>query len=268
MKYFLSLLKRLNMDEKIYIKEFLRVKQMKYSPILEVMEKFNGRPYSSFYEFLDRDLRTLEIIFTAPKKWGIWYFNDPIKEIRMLPNGVGSLIVLDDEVTPANWIMERKDFKKAMIRFIVQRASKKGAYGLLTPGALFNLVKGGIIPHVLRILIYTPERRYKIDINLPTSEAFADFRWEKIPYKIFKRRNVKEYLLFDKIYASLNIPIFTKMVFESLFESNGMDLEVLTLIFDVSRNIIKNNLDVLMKYNLVEEDTSGIYYAKLPKPSQ
>ncbi len=268
MEYFLSLLKRLNIDEKPYMKEFLRVKQMKYTPILEVMEKFNGRPYSSFYEFLDMDIKTLEIIFTAPKKWGVWYFNDPIKEIRMLPNGAGSFIVLDGEVTPANWIVDRKDFKKAMIRFIVQRASKKGAYGLLTPQGIFNLVKEGIIPHVLRILIYTQERRYKIDINLPKSEAFADFRWEKIPYKILKRRSVKEYLLFDRIYSSLNIPIFSKMIFESLFESDGLDLEILALIFDVPDDIIKNNIGVLMKYNLVEKNDSEIYYVKLPKPSQ
>ncbi len=258
-----NLLSRLSLSGKEYEQAFLKAKQMKYNTLMELMIRFNGRPYESFYQFIDKKLKTMELILTAPKKWGDWYFDDPIKELRILPNGLGAIMVTEGEVNPGQWILNKEKFQKVMVRFIVERAHPQKPYGLLTPENLFELSHQGVVPLLVRIVAYTKERRYKLDVNLVKNEIIADFRWDKIPPRLFKRMKVHDYFLFDKVYASLPIPHFSKMIMEALFESNGLDMENLTLIFNVIPEILENNLGVLIKHNLVEYDkASGEYRIK------
>ena len=266
MKDFQRLLNKLDLNDKNYLQEYLRAKQMKYAPILDFMIRVNGIFHNTFYDIINnKSLRTIEFVFTSPKIWGEWTFNDPIQEIRVLPGGVGSVKVVDGEITPQRWLFEKKNFKKAMIRFIIERAYRPGAYGLLTPSRLVDLMKQGVIPYILRVICYTKDARYKVDINIPNGNVMTDFRHRKIPPRLLKKRKVGEYLIFDKMYSSLDIPKFPRMVWEAVFESNGMDIENLTLIFNVSEKIIENNLAVLKKHNLVEENKkSKIYSAILP----
>ncbi len=263
MEDFEKLLERLDISGKDYRRDYLKTKQMKYEPLMELMIRFNGRPYESFYQFLDKKMKAMELVLTAPKKWGEWLFNDPIKEVRFLPNGLGSIMVLDGEISPGKWILENKKFQKAMVRFIVERAHPNAAFGLLTPEKFFEIVHNGIIPYLLRIVVYTKDQRYKLDINLVRNEVMADFRWGKIPAKLYVRRRNEEYLVFDKMYASVPLPRFSKMVLEAVFESDMMDLENLGLVFNVPEEILKNNLGVLEKHNLVElDENTGVYRFK------
>ncbi len=265
MEKFQELLKRINVDDKSYLQEYLKAKHMKYSPILDFMVRVNGIFHDTFYEVMNKDMRAIEFVFTSPKVWGEWSFNDPVQEIRILPSGMGSVKVVDGEITPQKWLFEKMNFKKAMIRFIIEKSYKQGTYGLLTPSRLVDLMKGGVIPYVLRITCYTKEARYKLTLNIPNGNVMADFRHRKIPPRLLKKRKVEEYLIFDRLYSLLDIPRFPKMVWEAVFESEGMDIETLTLIFNVPEKIIENNLAVLKKYNLVEEDVkSKIYRATLP----
>ncbi len=266
---FESFVERMKFKDDSYEREYLRAKQMKYSPLMDIMIRFNGRPHENFYEFLGMEMKALNIVFTAPRKWGEWHFNDPIKEIRILPNGMGSIQVMEGEINPQRWLLEKPPFEKVMVRFIIERSNPQGSYGLLSPEKFFTLVRNGIVPYVLRIVAYSKNSRYKVDINLTTSQVIADFRWDKIPPRIYRRRSVQEYFIFDKIYANLNVAHFPKMFFEALFESDGLDEEILGLIFKVSPEMIRNNVGVLMKNRVVEyhEDT-GIYRVTLPKPSR
>ncbi|NPA74649.1 MAG: hypothetical protein GXO25_01035 [Euryarchaeota archaeon] len=260
MEEFKKLLRRMGLTEKAFEQNFLKTKQMKYDPLMEIMLRFNGKPYESFYQFLDKEMKGMELILTAPKKWGKWIFNDPIKELRILPNGLGSIMVLEGEISPGRWILENSKFQKAMVRFIIERAHPNAAFGLVTPEKFFEIVHNGIIPYLIRIVAYTRENRYKIDINIPRNEVIADIRWGKIPPKLFKRRTNEEYFMFDKVYSTIPLPRFSKLIFETVFESNGMDLETLALIFNVPEEILRNNLGVLIKHNLVEEDKSTEMY--------
>jgi len=262
---FRGFLERIGVSGDEYEKMYLKIKQMKYEPLMEMMIKFNGRPYESFYQFLDGKMKALELVFTAPKKWGEWHFDDPVMGIRILPNGLGSIQVLDGEINPQRWMLEKPPFQKAMVRMIILRSHVEGGFGLLTPEKMFSLLKRGVVPYVVRIVAYTKQRRYKVDINLVTNEVIADFRGGKIPPKLRVRRSVQEYFIFDKVYSSLNIPYFPKMFFEAIFESNGLDEEILSLIFNVSPAIIKNNVGVLIKHNVVEySESTGKYTVRLP----
>ena len=266
MKHFQELLERMNFWDRNYIQEYLRAKQMKYSPLLDFMIRVNGVFYNTFYSIMDNDsLRTMEIVFTSPKVWGEWIFNDPVQEIRVLPNGVGSVKVVSGKVTPQKWLFEKRNFKKVMVRFIIQKSYRQGVYGLLTPSRLVNLMRDGVIPYILRVVCYTKDVRYKLDLNIPNGDVIADFRYGKIPPRLMKKRRVEKYLIFDKMYSSISIPKFSKMVWEAVFESEGMDIDTLTLIFNVSEKIIENNIAVLKKHNLIEEDKKNkIYKAILP----
>ncbi len=257
MKVFKDFLQRNSLNDNEYNQEYLKVKQMKYEALLDMMIKFNTMPYESFYQFIDRRMKALELIFTAPRKWGEWHFNDPVKEIRVLPSGLGALKYVDGEINPQKWILENVPYTKVMVRFIILRAYPQKAYGLLTPEKFFGLVHEGVVPYVVRVVAYSKERRYKMDINLVNNEVMADFRWGKIPPRLFKRRSVQEYFIFDKIYASLDINHFPKMVFEAIFESDGMDREVLSLIFNVNYSMIENNVGVLIKHRVVEASEDG-----------
>ncbi len=268
MDNFKDLLDRLDISGKDYENYFLKTKQMKYDPLMEIMLRFNGRPYDGFYQFLDKKMKAMELVLTAPKKWGEWLFNDPVKELRFLPSGLGSVMVLDGEISPGRWLLENNKFKKAMVRFIVERAHPNAAFGLLTPEKFFEIVHNGIMPYLIRLVIYTKERRYKLDINMVRNEVIADFRWGKIPPKLFVRRTNEEYFMFDKMYSSVPLPRFSKIVLEAVFESDYMDLENLGLIFNVTEEILRNNLGVLEKHNLVELDkNTGIYRVKFLKQS-
>ena len=259
---------RMGFGDESYVQQYLKAKQMKYSPLMDVLIRFNGKPYESFYEFLDRDIKALNLVFTAPRKWGEWHFNDPVKEIRILPNGMGSIQVLGGEINPQRWLLEKPPFEKVMVRFIIERSNPPGSYGLLTPEKFFSIVKHGIVPYVIRIVAYSKAKRYKVDLNLVTSQVIADFRWDKIPPRIYRRRSVQEYFIFDKIYANLNVAHFPKMFFEALFESDGLDEEILGLIFKVSPEMIRNNVGVLIKNRVVEfHENTGIYRVTLPRPS-
>ncbi len=269
MEVFKEFLNRNNLNDENYERNYLRVKQMKYSPLLDVMFRFNGVPHDSFYEFLDKKFKALEIVFSAPKKWGEWHFNDPIKELRILPNGIGTIQVMDDEISPQRWLLEKPAFQKVMVRFVVESSYKSGTYGLLTPERFFKLVNDGIVPYVARIIAYSKDRRYKVDLNLVTNEAIADFRWGKIPPRIYRKKNVKEYFIFDKIYSSLPVAHFPKMFFEALFESDGLDTEILSLIFNINPSMVENNIGVLIKHKVVMfSEETGIYSVTLPTPSQ
>ncbi len=265
MEAFKKFTERMKIEDPSVEQGYLKAKQMRYSPLMELMVRFNGAPYENFYDFLGKEMKALNMVFTAPKKWGEWHFNDPVKELRVLPNGLGSIQVMEGEINPQRWLLEKPAFQKAMVRFIVERAYPEGSYGLLTPEKFFQLVHRGVVPFVIRIVAYTKQRRYKIDINLAKNEVMADFRWGKIPPRVFRERDVKEYIVFDKIYASLPVAHFPKMFFEAIFESNGLDEELLRLIFNVSTPIIRNNVGVLIKNKVVEfNESSGLYTVRLP----
>ncbi len=266
MDAFEELINRLGLSDEGYRQNYLKVKQMKYNPLMELMIKFNGRPHNSFYEILDRKMKGLELVFTSPKKWGEWYFNDPVKELRILPNGLSSIQVLEGEINPQRWLLEKPSFKKAMVRFIVERSYKGGHFGLLTPEQFFDMVNQGIIPYVIRIVAYTKDKRYKIDVNLVTNEVISDFRWNKIPPRIYNRRGVHEYLIFDKVYSSIPVEHFPRKFLEAIYESDSMDDEILSMIFNVSESMVHNNVGVLMKHGVVEVDEgAGVYRVRLPK---
>ncbi len=266
---FREFMERNDFDDEEYKKTYLKVKQMKYQPLMDAMFRFNGKPYENFYEFMDKKMKALEIVFSAPKKWGEWHFNDPVKELRILPNGIGAIRVMDGEINPQRWLLENPPFQKVMVRLIVERSHPSGTYGLLTPEKFFQLINEGVVPYVARILAYSKERRYKVDLNIVNSEVIADFRWGKIPPRIFRRRDVKEYFIFDKIYSTLPVAHFPKMFFEALFESDGLDTEILSLIFNVNPSMVENNVGVLIKHNVVKfSEEKGIYSVTLPMPSQ
>lgn len=268
MDSFDAMRERLGITDEGYYKSYLKAKQMKYVTLMDMMVKFNGRPYDNIYEFIGKEMKTIELVFTAPKKWGEWIFNDPIKELRFLPNGLGSIQALEGEINPERWLLEKPPFKKAMIRIIVERSYPEGHFGLLTPERFFELVQKGYVPYVARVVAYTKQKRYKLDINLANSEIIADFRWDKIPPRIFVKRSLQEYLVFDQVYSSLDVAHFPRMFFEAIFESDSMDDEVLSMIFNVSESMVHNNVGVLIKHGVVEINESlGVYQAKLPKRS-
>ncbi len=267
MKEFEDFLQRMNLTDRNYVQEYLRAKQMKYSPLMDFMVRINGIMRPSFYDIAEeKNLKTIELVFTSPRVWGDWDFNDAVQEIRILPNGLGSVKVVSGKITPQTWMFEKHEFHKAMVRFIVEKSYTQGVHGLLTPAKLVELMKKGVMPYILRVVCYTKDMRYKVDLNLPNGNAIGDFRHGKIPPRLLKKRNPEEYFNFDHLYSKLDIPRFPKKVWEAIFESDGMDIEVLTLIFNVSERIIENNVAVLKKYGLVEVDEKNkIYRATVPK---
>ncbi len=264
MRKFENILREMNLTDRNYIQEYLRTKQMKYSSLMDFMIRINGKMLDSFYDLVEeKSLKTMEIVFTSPKLWGEWEFNDAIQEIRVLPNGLGSVKVVSGKITPQTWMFEKHDFQKAMVRFIVEKSYIDGGHGLLTPARLVELMKMGIIPYILRVVCYTKNMRYKVDLNLPNGDVFDDFRHGKIPARLLKKRTPKEYIYFDRLYSTIDIPRFPKKVWEAIFESEGMDSEILSLIFNVPDKIIENNVAVLKKHKLVVEDESGKFFSSI-----
>ncbi len=267
MSDFEQFLDRVGLEGDAYRQEYLKAKQMKYRPLLDLMLRFNGRICNSFYDIFARKFMALEISLTAPQRWGKWEFNDPIKEIRVLGNGMGSVKVFEGDIEPSKWIFDDPGFKKAMIRFIPLQTAGGEPRGLHTPEKFFSLPTTGTVPYLVRIVAYTHTGRYRIDVNMVNNNVIEDFRQGKIPPKIHAKRKLEEYIWFDRVYATVLTKRFHRMVFEAIFESSGIDIETLALIFNTRENIIKNNIAVLMKHDLVFED-EGLYKAKVLKPSR
>ena len=258
--------------------EMIKILTKSKKPLLKFRLKADGKEYDSMYDILLKDkVKAIELIFEKPTKMGRWEYNVPIKRLRMLSNGLGMVNIFSPvDLTLRKWVLEDPESKKVIIRnyptTFFQPASIKmksftdDLFSTTTyipepesfKKTFEDVKKFGIVPFQVRVIAYSREKRYAFDLDLLENFLLEDFRSNRLSYSIRIERKPIQYYKFDRLHAMLKIPETPKKVFETIFESNGLTVEEIAHLFEVTPIIAKNNIQSLVSKGLLEEiDHSG-----------
>ena len=250
--------------------------QRKKPALAELSFVINNRPYDSLLDtLLELDsIKSVEIRFLKPNIHDNWDFNAPTKIIKAIEGGYGGLAFFNydakalDKWAHAGELIE----KKAMIRafpvdFYVPRSIatmsryvREDPPRPLVPRLLpmekawVEMREVGALPLTVRICAYTHEERFSYDLDLIEGVLMRDFRAERMPVTRKKRRSPEEYFYFDNIYASTDLPILPKQIFEAIFESDGLTASDISHFFKITMDMALNNLRALVSRGLVESE--------------
>ncbi len=239
----------------------------------------NGRKYGSLIDaFYDiEDMQKMKLKFLDPNLEGPWNFTKPTKELKV-KDGKGVCETFDYDPTSFNkWgqanysNLERMMVRSFMMDFYVPISiSEKSEYHyaeemprqydphLKKLNDLWKDIRGGVIPFVMRLCLYTQEDRYPLLID-PINDKLKPHPLGGITRVKRVERDPMEYLKFDKVYAWVDLPVLLKKIFELLFETEEMSVFDVADCLNMDKNVAENNLSSLKNKDFVEK-RKDIYY--------
>ena len=237
----------------------------------------NGELYENLLDAIVEvdEIDTIELRFIKPVLNENWDFNRPTKVIKVIKGGLGGLAFFNydakaiDKWAKASELIEKRAMIRAFpVNFYVPRSiATMSKYVLEDPPRplipdLWTLESTwekmrelGTLPMTLRVCAYTKEERFSYDIDVIRGKLLRDFRAGRIPVTRKKMRSPEEYFYFDRIYASEDMPDLTRNIFESIFESDGMNVSDISHFFKITTDMANNNLKALVRRGLL--DTQG-----------
>ncbi len=265
------------------ISEAERYRTRKYRLLSNYEIKIDGES-GDFYDLvLKNDFKIVDILVKEPLLEGIWFYNSPVKKIRVLKGGFGFANVLIGKIDKYKWRGDDGVKNKVMVRAYITRYYQPQTIKMksemikpdpppLSLRTLDNLIKDvsnfGIVPFEIKLLIYTKAQRFSLLLDLLNSTVVCDPREGVLNPRLFKSRDPMEYVIFDSVIAKVHIPYIAKCIFEILFESEGLTLNDITQILNLPPAVAENNINVLINKGLVEiseEEKPPKYYVNINK---
>ncbi len=239
----------------------------------------NGKKFDSlidaFYEI--EELDKLKIKFLEPNLEGDWHFSKPTKELKEM-SGKGVCETFDyDPSSLDKWAQaKRSNLEKVMIRgfmsdfFVPISINKKSEYHyaeemprqydphLTKLSDLWKDVRDGVIPFVMRFCLYTKKERYNLLID-PINDKLKPHPLGDVTRIKKVDRDPVDYLMFDKVFAWVELPILLKKILELLFETQEMSVFDIADCLNMDKNVAENNLESLEHRDFVTKN-KDIYY--------
>ncbi len=239
----------------------------------------NGKKYDSlidaFYEI--EDLGKLKLKFLDPNLEGPWNFSRPTKEMKV-KEGKGVCETFEYDPSSFNkWAQAtHSNLEKVMVRafmmdfYVPVSISTKSEYHyaeemprqydphLKKLKDLWKDIRGGVVPFVIRLSLYTQKERYPLLVD-PINDKLKPHPLGDITRIKRVERDAMEYLKFDKVYAWVDLPMLLKKILELLFETEEMSVFDVADCLDMEKNVAENNLSSLENKGFVKE-RKDIYY--------
>ncbi len=250
--------------------------QRKRPALAELAFVINNKPYDSLLDaLLDvESIRSMEVRFLRPNIRENWDFNAPTKLIKAIEGGYGGVAFFNyeakalDKWAHAGELIEKKAMIRAfpvefyvprsiatMSRYVQEDPPRPLVPRLLPMEKTWDAMrKVGTLPLIARICAYTHEERFSYDLDVIEGALLRDFRAEHMPVTRKKKRSPEEYFYFDKIYASTDLPLLPKQIFEAVFESDGLTASDISHFFKITMDMALNNLRALVSRGLVESE--------------
>ncbi len=239
----------------------------------------NGKSYSSILDGLysEPDLRKLKIRFFKPDLKGRWTFTRPPKEL-MEKDGKGVYRYFEYDPTRLNgWSSTGKVINEmVMVRgyltdfFVPMSIKSKSRYhhaqeiprqhepSLKKLSTLWTDFRCGILPFGIRLCLYTPEERFSITID-PMMNKLMPHPLYNANYHNRVRHSPIDYMIFDAVLASIDMPTLGKKVFEYVFECGDTTAPDVAHVFNIQTKIAENNLQSLINRNMLKNRKEYYY---------
>ncbi len=233
----------------------------------------NGMRYLSFPVAIQEvdEPHDFQILFYKPELKMNWDFNLPVKEVHVGQKGMGWMKYFNyDPFSLNKW----GDFQYAKKKTVMLRAfmehyfvpesiktasktlgeEKQRSYipRLRMMDELWHDVRSGVIPFQIKVCIYTKQDRYTFSLNLVEGTLIQDFRAGKVSPKNLVRRKPMDSLLFDEVFASIDLPPLPRKVMRIAFESKTISVPEVSHIFGVSSQMAENNLKSLQSRGIIK----------------
>ncbi len=242
----------------------------------------NGHGYDTLLDGLyeEESLDKVKIKFLEPDLEGEWAFSRPTKMIKE-KGGKGVSHTLDyDPTSLIKWSKHSKpDVEKVMIRgfisdyFVPVSIKTKSQYHRAEDipaqyearvkklHELWQDVRDGMIPLNIRLSLYTKDERYPyiLDVLSDTHQPHPLHKATQM-YKDRKSHEPINYMHFDKVLATLDVPDNCKKIFELLFECGEKTLSAIAHTMNMTENIAKNSVTSLLSRDVVEKDEKESIY--------
>lgn len=240
----------------------------------------NGKKYDSLLDAIheEENLEKMKINFLNPNLDGAWNFSKPTKELKIkFDKGVCKTFEYDptslDKWSKAGESKVEKTMIRAFISdfYVPISISKKSEYHraeeiprqyephLKSLNQLWNDVRGGVFPFVVRLSLYTKKDRYSLLVDTLNDKLRPHPLGEVTRIKKTERKPI-DYLNFDEVYAWLDIPFISKKIFELLFETQEMTVFDIADCLSMDKRVAENNLVSLESKGYVDK-SKEIYYS-------
>ena len=255
----------------------------RYRPLSQYEIKIDGKSGDFYDLILKNDFKIVDIIIKEPLLEGVWFYNSPVKKLRILKGGLGFANILIGKIDKYKWMNDEGVKDKVMVRAYITRYYQpqtiKMKSEMINPDppplslrSLDNLIKDvlnfGIVPFEIKLLIYTKAQRFSLLLDLLNSTVVCDPREGVMNPRLFRNRDPMEYVVFDSVIAKIHVPYIARCMFEILFESDGLCLNDIIQILNLPPAVAENNLNVLINKGLVEvddEEKPPKYYVNINK---
>ncbi|MFO8110338.1 MAG: hypothetical protein R6U17_07465 [Thermoplasmata archaeon] len=239
----------------------------------------NGKEYSLLLDalYLEKTLSKIKIKFLKPVLNAKWNFSKPTREIM---EKKGRALVRSFEFDPDSlnpWAcMNKIENEKVMMRafisdfFLPISIQTKSQYHhaqdiprmydphLKKLQGVWKDVKKGIVPFEIIICAYTPKDRYMYVID-PLENIQKNHPLHTIPYHYKVSRGPLEYIIFDTLFAYMDLHPLVKKMFLFIFECGEITVPDIAHKFNVPERIALNNLNALISKNLLKV-RKNLYY--------
>ncbi len=215
--------------------------------------------------------RDFQISFYKPELKMNWDFNLPVKGVHVGQKGMGWMKYFNyDPFSLKKWgdfqyakkktVMLRAFMEQFFVPESIKTASKtlgeekerKYIPQLRMMDELWHDVHSGVIPFQIKVCIYTKQDRYTFSLNLVQGTLLQDFRAGKVSPKNLVRRKPMDSLLFDEVFASIDLPSLPRKVMRIAFESKNISVPEVSHIFGITTQMAENNLKSLDSRGIIK----------------
>jgi len=245
------------------------------TPLAAVELTVNGRPYPSVYAALadaTADFTVGELRFVPP------FAVDPAWEF--VPRAERIVFAADGsaDVHPVGGGAPRRAIARVLLRehFMPRSRAEEeravaGGSRVQLPARVGTLSQGmticraqPVLPFSVALLLYLPEERTRLEIDLVRSTLLADPRAGRLPPARRVPRPSRLAWAVDRVLGQGDLSLTATRALEVLVESNGLSSVELAHIFGGVRELIDSALQGLVAQRLVQVDhRTGIYRARL-----
>ncbi len=252
--------------------EFLGRRRVSLAPFVLSAEE---REYPSFYAILsdpDAKLATVEVTLDPPPPAGpSWEFLRPMDRIVVRADGSGDVYPL------AQGSPER-----AIVRFLLREhylprsrpEEERGAAGgtrVALGGFLGTFDQGvaacrraSLLPFSVALLLYLPDERVRVELDLVRSTVLADPRAGRLPAARRVRRSARVSWGVDRAVGRGELPLLSARCLEVLVDSSGLTAVELAHILGGVRELVDSALQGLVARQWVTFDhRTGAYRPRL-----
>ncbi len=137
--------------------------------------------------------------------------------------------------------------------------------GLPSAPSVVEFVRAsGIVPFSMEVLLYLPEERLRVEIDLLQNHLLADVRAGRLAATRRVRRTARLAHGLDACVARGDLPLLSARMLEVIFETHGLTSIELAHIFGGLRELTESSLRGLAARHLVSHDPrTGVYRARL-----